>query len=244
MTFWTQTHKTTCRKYCTWSVFSLSSGSYSEGESKALSEGNRVASWLDKLCSPIPSVLARKRKVSMNPPPVTQKWLKGGFAFTVWNQCLPKIMWGTLLMIVFACQQANCSAYCVESNIWWKRVWSTIMSNQWNINHQRATWKRKKSVTQTLWMLCRDAASRSIQRERHCLATLVCITSSSSGILKSWYSTKKIIDSYHELLKKSAFSLSSSHTCMIWYLSLIQRAETNTGRYKRKRSVSDIWTIR
>lgn len=171
---------------------------------------------------------------------MVERWL----CFTVWNQCLPKITWGTLLMIVFACQQANCSAYCVESNIWWKRVWSTIMSNQWNINHQRATWKRKKAWHRHCGCFA-EMQQAGPSKGREIAWQHLCVShQSSSGILKSWYSTKKIIDSYHELLEKSAFSLSSSHTCMIWYLSLIQRVETNTGRYKRKRSVSDIWTIR
>ena len=56
---------------------SVSSGGYSGGESEALSEGNSVVSLLDKLRSPVPSELARKRKVSTNPPPIGQKRSKG-----------------------------------------------------------------------------------------------------------------------------------------------------------------------
>lgn len=55
-----------------------------------MSEGSSVLSLLDKLRSPVPSELARKRKVSTNPPPVGQKRSKGGSACTVLNQCPPK----------------------------------------------------------------------------------------------------------------------------------------------------------
>ena len=51
---------------------SVSSGSYSGGESEALSEGNSVVLLLDKLRSPVPSELAMK---TTNPPPIGQRWL-------------------------------------------------------------------------------------------------------------------------------------------------------------------------
>ena len=74
----------------TCSVSSLSSGGYSGGESEALSERNSVVSLLDKLRSPVPSELARKRKVSTNPPPVGQKRSKGGSACTVLKSVSPQ----------------------------------------------------------------------------------------------------------------------------------------------------------
>ena len=76
----------------TCSVSSLSGGAYSRGESRALSEGNSVASLLDNLRSPVPSELARKRKVSTNPPPVGQKRSKGGSACTVLKSVSPQEM--------------------------------------------------------------------------------------------------------------------------------------------------------
>ena len=63
---------------------------YSGGESEALSEGNTVVSLLDKLRSPVPSELARKKKVPTNPPPVGQKHLKGGSACTVLKSVSPQ----------------------------------------------------------------------------------------------------------------------------------------------------------
>ena len=45
-------------KLATCSVFSLSSGNYSGGESEALSEGNSVVLLLDKLHLTVPSELA------------------------------------------------------------------------------------------------------------------------------------------------------------------------------------------
>ena len=71
---------------------SHSSGGYSAsgGESEALSEGNSVVSLLDKLRSPVPSELARKRKVSTNLPPIGQKCSKGGSACTVLKSLSPQ----------------------------------------------------------------------------------------------------------------------------------------------------------
>ena len=65
------------------SVSSISISSYSGGEStksETLPEGNSVVLLLDKLRSPVLSELARKKKVSTNPPPVGQKRSKGGSA--------------------------------------------------------------------------------------------------------------------------------------------------------------------
>ena len=70
---------------------SVSSAGYISGrESDSVSEGSSVVSLLDKLRSPVPSELARKRKVSTNPPPVGQKRSKGGSACAVLKSVSPQ----------------------------------------------------------------------------------------------------------------------------------------------------------
>ena len=59
-------------------------------ENPKLSERNRFVPLLDKLHSPDPSELARKRKVSTNPPHVGQKRSKGGSACTVLKLVSPQ----------------------------------------------------------------------------------------------------------------------------------------------------------
>ena len=68
----------------------VSTAGYSGEEESSVSEGCSVLSLLDKLRSPVPSELARKRKVSTNPPPVGQKRSKGGPACTVLKSVSPQ----------------------------------------------------------------------------------------------------------------------------------------------------------
>ena len=65
---------------------STSSSGYSGGKSSASS----VASILDRLKSPVPSELARKRKILTNPPPVGQKRSKGSAACVLLKSVSPQ----------------------------------------------------------------------------------------------------------------------------------------------------------
>lgn len=68
----------------------MSSAGYSEDESSVFEGNCGVQSLLDKLRFPVPSQLARKRKVSINPPPVGQKCSKGGSASAILKSVSPQ----------------------------------------------------------------------------------------------------------------------------------------------------------
>ena len=66
----------------------VSSVGYSGEEESSVSAGSSVLSLLDKLRSPVPSELARKRKVSTNPP--TACWLEMFSACTMLKSASPQ----------------------------------------------------------------------------------------------------------------------------------------------------------
>ena len=108
----------------------VSSAGYSGEVESSVSEGSSVLSLLDKLRSPVPSELARKRKVSTNPPLIGQKRLKGGSACTVFKSVSPQDRVREFAddSLCVSAGKLFCRACREELSV--KRVLSRIMANQ------------------------------------------------------------------------------------------------------------------
>lgn len=128
---------------------------------------------------PVPSELARKRNVSTNPPSVGQKSLKGGSACTRLKSVSPQDRVREFADDSLCVSAGKLFCRVCREQLSMKR--SVVKNHVQSMKHKSSKGRLKEEKHDTLWMLRRDTASSSIQKERHCLTTLMCILSKWFG---------------------------------------------------------------
>ena len=189
----------------------FSSGGYtSGGESQTVSEESSVASLLDRLRSPVPSELARKRKISTNLPPVGQKRSKCGSASTSLKSVSPRdrVREFTDESLCVSAGKLFCRA-CREELAVKKSV---VKNHVQSVKHESSKGRLKEKEKRDSDIV--DALQRytkQIHPKGETLSdnTRVYRVKVVRAFLRAGVPLQKI-DSFRELLEESAFSLSSS----------------------------------
>ena len=171
-----------------------------------------VLSLLDKLRSPVPSVLARKRKVPTNPPPVGQKRSKGGSACTVLKSVSPQdrvrefaddsLCVSAGKLFCRACREELSVKKSVVKNHG-ESMKHTCRSSKGRLKEKE---KRDSDIVDAM-----QRYSKQVHPKGETLSdnTRVYRVKVVRAFLRAGISLQKI-DSFRELLEESAFSLSSS----------------------------------
>ena len=195
---------------CYSTACSTSSAGYS-GDESSVSEGSSVVqSLLDKLRSPVPSELARKRKVSTNPPPVGQKRSKGGSASAILKSVSPqdRVREFSDDNLCVSASKLFCRA-CREELSVKKSVIKNHVESTKHITSKSRLKEREKRDSDIVDAL--QKYSKEVHPKGKTLSdsTRVYRVKVVRAFLRAGTPLQKI-DSFRELLEESAFSLSSS----------------------------------
>ena len=194
----------------TCSVSTLSSAGYSGEESSVSETSSSVQSLLDNLRSPVPSELARKRKVLTNPPPVGQKRSRGGSSAATLKSVSPqdRVREFSDYSLCVSAGKLFCRACREELSVKKSVVKNHIESTKHRVSKSRLK-EREKRDSDIVDAL--QKYSKEVHPKGETLSdnTRVYRAKIVRAFLKAGIPLQKI-DSFREILEESAFSLTGS----------------------------------
>ena len=189
---------------------SVSTAGYSGEESSVSEDSSSVQSLLDKLCSPVPSELARKRKVLTNPPPVGQKRSRGGSSAATLKSVSPqdRVREFSDDSLCVSAGKLFCRACREELSVKKSVVKNHLESTKHRVSKSRLKEREKRDsdIVDALQKYSKEVHPKGETLSDNTRVYRVKIV---RAFLKAGIPLQKI-DSFREILEESAFSLTGS----------------------------------